>query len=53
MILENSRHIENGNILPLIKGKIQIQSEAAEIFYKDIKIMNLPSLPQEYEKYFQ
>jgi hypothetical protein len=52
MILENSRHIENGNTLPLIKGKIQIQSEAAEVFYKDIRIRNLDSMPAEYEKYF-
>ena len=30
MILQNSRQIVNGNTEPLIKGKIQIQSEAAE-----------------------
>ncbi len=53
MILQNSRHFENGNFLPLDKGKIQIQSEAAEVFYKDIKIRELDTFPPEYEKYFK
>jgi hypothetical protein len=52
MILKDSRHFENGNIQPLIKGKIQLQSEGAEVFYKDIKISGLEALPAEYEKYF-
>ncbi len=53
MILQNSRHFENGNFVPLAKGKIQIQSEAAEVFYKDIKIRELETFPPEYEKYFE
>jgi len=53
MILENSRYFENGNSLPLIKGKIQIQSEAAEVYYKDINIRELETFPTEYEKYFK
>src|SRR5512133_2563820 len=52
MILENSRYSENENVLPLIKGKIQIQSEGAEVFYKDIRISQLETLPAEYGKYF-
>ena len=52
MVLRNSRHFENGNFVPLAKGKIQIQSEAAEVFYKDIKIRELETLPEEYQKYF-
>jgi hypothetical protein len=52
MILQNSRYSENGNFLPLVKGKIQIQSEAAEVYYKDIKISSLETLPTEYGKYF-
>lgn len=52
MILENSRYFENGNALPLIKGKIQIQSEAAEVYYKEIKIRELDTFPAEYGKYF-
>ncbi len=45
MILKNSRYIEkDGNEIPLIKGKIQLQSEAAEIFFKDIRIREIDSL---------
>lgn len=53
MILRNSRYVEDGKIIPLNKGKIQLQSEAAEVFYKDIKIQNLKSLPDEYSQYFK
>ncbi len=52
MALANSRNFENSNSLPLVKGKIQIQSEAAEVYYKDIKIGKLGTFPAEYEKYF-
>ena len=37
----------------MIKGKIQLQSEATEVFYKDIEIRNLESLPAEYAKYYE
>jgi hypothetical protein len=52
MILSNSRYIKDGKMVPMIKGKIQIQSEGAEVYYKDIKISNLESLPNEYLQYF-
>lgn len=42
MVLYNSRQSDsNGQIVPLTKGKIQIQSEAAEVYYKNINIMAL------------
>jgi hypothetical protein len=34
----NSSQMVNGKSLPLTRGKIQFQSEGAEIFYKDIEI---------------
>jgi len=34
----NSSQVVNEKVVPLTKGKIQFQSEAAEIFYKDIEI---------------
>lgn len=37
----NSRQIINGEKVPLTKGKIQIQSEGAEVFYRNIKIKKL------------
>lgn len=53
MILKNSRYIdENGVSVPLTSGKIQIQSEAAELFYKDIKIRSLEKLSEEHAAYF-
>ncbi|TGV03493.1 3-keto-disaccharide hydrolase [Flavivirga rizhaonensis] len=52
MILKNSRYVENDKKIPLIKGKIQIQSEATEVFYKNIEIRDLESLPTEYAKYY-
>lgn len=45
MELVNSRININGNITPLTKGKIQIQSEGAEVFYRNIEISPIESLP--------
>ncbi|MGZ3764572.1 MAG: 3-keto-disaccharide hydrolase [Mucilaginibacter sp.] len=53
MALSNSRYIVNNQEKPLVKGKIQIQSEAAEVFYKDIKIRSIEGIPAEYEQYFK
>ncbi|PSR53961.1 DUF1080 domain-containing protein [Adhaeribacter arboris] len=53
MVLQNSRYVDNGQTIPLTKGKLQLQSEAAEVFYKDIKIKNLPELPKQYAAYFE
>ena len=53
MILKNSRYVNSsGEVLPLTKGKIQLQSEAAELYYKDIRIQPLDSLPASYASYF-
>jgi hypothetical protein len=53
MALSNSRYMVNGEAKPLISGKIQLQSEAAEVFYKDIKIKSISAMPAEYEEYFK
>jgi hypothetical protein len=52
MVLANSRYKKDGAFAPLEEGKIQIQSEAAEVFYKDIEIQELDALSQEYSRYF-
>ncbi|WJJ97739.1 ThuA domain-containing protein [Algibacter luteus] len=50
--LFNSRHKDlDDNIVPLQKGRIQIQSEAAEAFYKTIKIKSIDKIPNKYKKY--
>jgi len=53
MVLSNSRYHEGNKDTPLIQGKIQLQSEAAEVFYKEIQIRNIDKLPDEYEVYFK
>ncbi len=53
MVLANSRYHEGDKDFPLTKGKIQLQSEAAEVFYKDIQIKQIYGLPAEYEAYFK
>jgi len=45
MVLENSRQSDNGIVTPLTKGKIQLQSESAEVFYRAIKIRSIDKLP--------
>jgi hypothetical protein len=53
MTLRNSSHIRNGKLVDLKLGKIQIQSEAAEVFYKDVMIREIGALPKEYVRYFR
>jgi len=53
MILQNSRYVEEGKKFPMEKGKIQLQSEAAEVFYKEIIIKKLNTLPKIYEQYYK
>ncbi len=45
MVLTKTRHLVEGQMLPLTKGKIQIQSEGAELFYRNIKIRKIEKLP--------
>jgi hypothetical protein len=52
MVLKNSRYIDNAVSKPLDEGKIQLQSEAAEIFYKSIAIKALDALPTQYAALF-
>lgn len=53
MILKNSRYIqEDGSEIPLIQGKIQLQSEAAEVFFKDIRIREIKTLTEKQTKLF-
>ncbi|MEO9966032.1 MAG: DUF1080 domain-containing protein [Reichenbachiella sp.] len=52
MILRQSRYVVNGKSIPLTKGKIQLQSEAAEVYFKDIEIQELEIMPERFVKYF-
>lgn len=45
LVLNNTRHLVNGQVEPLKKGKIQIQSEGAEVFYRNIQVTGIDKLP--------
>jgi len=52
-VLKDSRYITpDGRNMPLTSGKIQLQSEAAEVFYRNIRIKQLTALPKAYEALF-
>ena len=50
MINHNSGKIENGEVLPLTKGKIQIQSEGGELYVKSLGIRKIKEIPAELYK---
>ncbi len=53
MVLKDSRYIKpDGQEVPMRRGKIQLQSEAAEVFYRDIRIKPLLALPKVYAGLF-
>jgi len=52
MALSNSRYTKDGKVIPLTKGKILLQSEAGEAFFKGVKIKPIKALPKEYQVYF-
>jgi hypothetical protein len=45
MVLYQTKQMDNGQETPLTMGKIQIQSEGAEVYYKQIKIRPIDKLP--------
>jgi len=52
MALSNSRYTKDGKEIPLTKGKILLQSEAGEVFFKGIKIKPVKAIPAQYHSYF-
>ena len=48
MVIANSMLDEDGNKVPLTRGNIQLQSEGAEIFFRNIEIKNITEIPEEY-----
>jgi hypothetical protein len=53
MALSNSRYMVGNEAKPLIKGKLQLQCEAAEVYYKDTMIAQIDRIPAEYSEYFR
>ena len=50
MRLYHSRQSDNGNETPLTKGKIQLQSEGCEIFYRAIALESIDKIPTTFQK---
>ena len=48
MRLYNSR--KKSNDKPLVSGKIMLQSEGAEVYYKDIFLKRISSIPEQYKE---
>ena len=53
MALKNARYKNGEKTVPMTGGKLQIQSEAAEVFYRDIEIRPIASMPAKYARFFQ
>jgi len=53
MALANARYRETLKWVPMTGGKLQIQSEAAEVFYRNIEVRPIPAMPPEYRRYFE
>jgi hypothetical protein len=46
MMLTGLRHRVDGREVPLTKGRIQFQSEAAEVFYRNIAVRRIGEIPE-------
>lgn len=53
MVLKNSRFKDGDVMKPLTHGKLQLQSEAAEVYYKNIMIKPITGIPAKYAAYFK
>ena len=53
MALKNARYRDGENWVAMTGGKLQIQSESAEVFYRDLEIRPIKEMPAEYTKYFE
>jgi hypothetical protein len=48
MVMTNARRKVKGRQEPLTRGKIQLQSEGAEVFYRNIAVRPLDKIPDEF-----
>jgi hypothetical protein len=48
MVMTNSRQVVDKKEVPLTRGKLQLQSEGAEVFYRSIYIKPIKEIPSSY-----
>jgi hypothetical protein len=53
MALSQSAWLDGDTVRPLTKGKLQLQSEAAEVYYKEIQLKSIDRIPAAYASYFK
>jgi hypothetical protein len=53
MALKNARFKDGDRFVPMTGGKLQIQSEAAEVFYQDIEIRAIDAMPAQFAGLFR
>ena len=46
MKLYHSRRPENGREIPMTRGKIELQTEGAEVFYRHIQLEPISKFPE-------
>lgn len=46
MVLTGLRHKSAGKEVPLTKGKIQLQSEGAEVYYRKVEVRTIDKIPE-------
>ena len=49
-VVKNARYDINGKTIPITSGKIQLQSEGAEAYFKNIQIKAINKLPRKYKR---
>jgi len=50
MVLYHLSQVVDGQLQPLTRGRIQLQSEGAEVFYKDIRLQSIDRIPVKFLK---
>lgn len=48
MVLTQPRFTQDGKVIPLLSGRIQLQSEGAECFYRAVEIRPIDEIPSAY-----
>ncbi len=48
MVLTNPRHVDGGKVTPLLSGRIQLQSEGAECYYRKVEVRPIHGIPRDF-----